>query len=651
MLHRGRNNTVRYVIDYSVASFLYLGVIVWFYLRQKQVPNLRSQIFRGMLLAGFATGFLDIASVLMEKNAGVYPIWMLWLVNFVLLVMVQIGPFLFFIYTVVITNHWNQKTKLKSVLVVLPVFFALILLCCSAFSKFGAFYIASNHVYYKGATHILLYAVAGVYILLSTRLVVQSRKNIHKKKQRVIYAFIGITVITMLIQCVHPQYLLNSTANALALLMMYCALELPSNHVDTLTGAFNRAGATILLEDLYLRHQPFCIQMVSMKSFKTINQQFGSKVGDAVFQKSYEYLHDIDPDCNIFRCYGDVFGIIRVNESMNTESLQEAALRFPTVLDIGDTRVCVSVKMACINSEHCVNTAAVFATLDYIMEEFHQTESQNVLLADHEFYNRCMEKSKVEHALERAIAQNSIVVHYQPIHRSAQKVETLEALARVYDEAVGFVSPDVFTRIAEQNGSIIKLGEQVLHKVCQFVAENGSILKEISYVSVNLSVVQCMKENLSNEFLEIVRAYDIDPQQICFEITETTSVDSFELVRKTMNEFTQKGFRFSLDDFGTGYANFQYLSELPFTNVKIDKSLLWAAMNHSKQRKLLSGISGIIHNMNLNVICEGVETEEQIALLNGMGVELHQGFYYSKALAEEELLAYLRHLPTRRNVS
>ncbi|MEG1593752.1 MAG: EAL domain-containing protein [Oscillibacter sp.] len=638
---------MNYIVDYSVASLLYLGVILWFYLRQKRVPNLRSQIFKGMLLVGVTTVFWDIITVLMDQNAAIFPIWLLWLVNFVFILIVQTSPLLLFVYTVVLTNHWHQKTRAKTILTLLPLLGSAGLLCLSAFGRFGAFYIDGNHRYHQGATHPLLYVVAAGYIFSSAVLVFRGRKDVQKNKQRVIYAFITITAAAMLVQRLYPQYLVNASANALALLMIYCALELPSDHIDPLTGAFNRGAAIILLEDLYLRHQPFSIQVVSMKSFKTVNQQFGNKIGDVIFRRIYEYLRAAYPACKIFRCHGDVFGVIRVNETMDEASLGEAVQRFPAVWDTGEAHVCTSIKMAGIDSRHCVNAAAVFATLDYIMEEFHQTDSKDVLLADHGFYNRCLEKSELEHALDRAIANNSVELCYQPIHRNPREVESLEALARVYDETLGVVSPEVFSRIAEQNGTILKLGEQVLHKVCQFMRDSDLTAKGIRYVSINLSVVQCMKENLSRDFLEITRQYGVDPGQICFEITETSSVDSFELVRKTMGELSRHGFRFSLDDFGTGYANFRYLTELPFANVKLDKSLLWSAMRHQKQKKLLAGITGILHNMDLRIVCEGVETKEQVALLDALGVEMHQGFYYSKALPQAELLHYLDGLPAR----
>ncbi|MEG0662854.1 MAG: GGDEF domain-containing phosphodiesterase, partial [Anaerovoracaceae bacterium] len=552
--------------------------------------------------------------------------------------------FLFFLYARILTGSRKGRTKGGQVLFLLPFALAMLTLLASLFGEVSAFYIDENFVYQQGSLHFVLYLVGGFYCLNSIFMLFTTRNEIEKRKKIVIYFFLSLSFLAMIIQFLYPQYLLNAGANALALLIIYCGLELPGDNIDSLTGAFNRGATTEVLQELYEQNKKFSLLIFSMKGFKNVNQQLGHKTGDVILKRVYEELSRAYPGCHVFRSYGDTFGVILRNKVMGLSALEGCYGHFPTVWDIGEAKVHVGCRVAGINSQYCEDAAALMTTFDYVMEEFHQSESQSLLLVNEAFYEQCFQRSKTENALEEAIDKDALQVYYQPIHKNSTSVVSLEALARLIDPELGFISPEIFIPAAEKNGLIIKLGEQVLHKVCGFIKGNKEALASIEYISVNLSMSQCMKENLVEDLYQIVCLYGVEPEKICFEITETASADSFILVRQTMEAFVEKGFRFSLDDFGTGYANFQYISELPFANVKLDKSLLWSAMHNAKRMKLLSGVAGVIHNLDLCTVCEGVETEEQIEILKEINIQLYQGFFYSKALPEGELLEYLAKL-------
>ena len=294
-----------------------------------------------------------------------------------------------------------------------------------------------------------------------------------------------------------------------------------------------------------------------------------------------------------------------------------------------------------INSADYTGAAQVLDAVTLIVEQ-HESgrQKQRITLADKTFIRESQLHEEYEAALDRAIAEARVEVYYQPIHDSNGRLAALEALCRITDPDMGPLRPDIFIPIAENNGSIYKLGDMVLNEVCAFVKRSGADGWGLHHIGVNLSLLQCMQPGLADSAARIVEKYGIAPSILGFEITETEGSSSLAAVRENMLALTQRGFSFLLDDFGSGYANFNYIADLPFQCIKIDRDILWTAETNPRQMAFLRGINTVAKRLGLSSLCEGVETGAQAKLLADMGVDMQQGFYYSKALPEAQLIEY-----------
>lgn len=264
-----------------------------------------------------------------------------------------------------------------------------------------------------------------------------------------------------------------------------------------------------------------------------------------------------------------------------------------------------------------------------------------------EIYNRAalppllQERKALELALLRALDNDGLQVYYQPIHNCDKKLVALEALVRLYDPEYGPLPTQEAVELAEENGNIDRLGQQVLHKVCRFIQENKAETWGLDHIGVNLSAVQCMQPSLADSILRICAQYDTPSSLLAFEITETAT-GSIDMLHLHMECLCAAGFFFLLDDFGKGYANISHIAYLPFHCVKIDKALLWEAMEDESKMLLLHGVAELLKGLGLKSVCEGVETAEQLALLRQYGVSMLQGYFFSKPLSPEALLAYVQ---------
>lgn len=249
---------------------------------------------------------------------------------------------------------------------------------------------------------------------------------------------------------------------------------------------------------------------------------------------------------------------------------------------------------------------------------------------------------EIERAIDRALLQTSFEVYYQPIYSvTEEKVVAAEALLRMYDDEMGFVSPEEFIPIAEKNGKIVEIGHIVLEQVCQFLQKENVKEQGIQYIEVNLSAIECLSEKLPHDIREILDRYEIDSSQINLEITETALANNQTVLAENMSKINDLGVTFSLDDYGTGYSTISYIMKFPFHIVKIDKSILWTAFENERAMIALCASVNMIKDMGMKIVVEGVESEEMARELKMLGCDYLQGFYYSKPLPREEFLKYI----------
>lgn len=253
------------------------------------------------------------------------------------------------------------------------------------------------------------------------------------------------------------------------------------------------------------------------------------------------------------------------------------------------------------------------------------------------------EEWDIELLISSALKYDRIEVFYQPIFSTKEnRFTSAEALCRIYNENGDFIPPARFIEVAEKNGMILKLGERVFEKVCQFLQSGMPQQLGIKYIEVNLSVVQCSYELLSQQFIHIMEEYQIDPSQINLEITETGSVSTRKIMLENMQKLINYGVQFSLDDFGTGNSNLNYIVDMPVNIVKFDRSMTNSYFNNGKAKYVMDAAMHMIHGMELQIVSEGIETEEQLDTMKELDISYIQGYYFSKPLPQEEFLNFLR---------
>jgi diguanylate cyclase (GGDEF)-like protein len=420
---------------------------------------------------------------------------------------------------------------------------------------------------------------------------------------------------------------------------------------DPLTNLPNRAQFVLLLDDSIVeaqkRGEAVFVLMMDLDRFKHVNDVMGHSFGDALLRLVAERLqlqlvngqHDA---AQVARLGGDEFAILLPGADLEQSQLVAArilaALEEP--LSLEDQMVDIGAGLGIAGyPEHGAGSEALLSMAEVAMYAAKQRNDGAVV------YDPAMDKSSAKSLsllteLRNALERDEFRLHVQPkILLGTGDVVGFESLVRWVHPERGNVFPDEFIPFAEQTGFIRQLTLWVLDKsaaLCREMKAQGLHLK----VSVNLSTRDLLDQDLPGKFRTILERHQLAPVSFCLEITESAIMDDPIRAQQTLERLHAMGFDLSIDDFGTGYSSLAYLKQLPVDELKIDKSFVLNMENDEGDRKIVRSTIDLGHNLNLRVVAEGIESEAVWRLLAELGCDQGQGYFMSRPIPGDQLLAW-----------
>ena len=284
--------------------------------------------------------------------------------------------------------------------------------------------------------------------------------------------------------------------------------------------------------------------------------------------------------------------------------------------------------------------------LNFVSGEYVHTQSSPNLVIDQKIIDKMIYRNSIEDIVRDAVKGKKFEVYYQPILNVKDgKFSSAEALVRlIRPDGEEYISPEEFVPIAEKCGLIIEIDDIVFDKVCSFIKSEKISEYGIKTIEVNLSGNEAVDIKTHDRLIHKMEKYDIPPEFINFEITETSYINNDAVFKENVKKLREKGSSFSMDDFGSGYSNLLELLKMDYILVKLDKEFVWQCLDSNKPENLrmLKYTINFLKDYGLHILAEGVETLEQAKILIDNGVEYLQGFYYSRPVKEEDFLEFLR---------
>ena len=427
---------------------------------------------------------------------------------------------------------------------------------------------------------------------------------------------------------------------------------------DPLSGLPNRLlfGQTLdtalrQLEDRINDGEPgqgLALMFLDLDRFKEVNDAHGHQAGDALIQEVAKRLRRmLHPQDTLARFGGDEFAILQGSIGSDEDARTLAARILHALSEaftIAGTRVNVGVSIGiALAPRDSRDRETLMRMADTALYEA-KSEGRNRSAFFHREMDDALQMRKVvADDLRRAISENELAIHYQPIFSAdGRNVVSLEALVRWPHPTRGMISPSKFVPLAEQSGLVIPLGEWVVRRVC----EDGKRWPGVK-IAVNVSPIQFRQRDFVDSVIGVVEETGFDPARLELELTEGVVVEDADSAEEVMARLRDYGFPLALDDFGTGYSSLIYLRRFAFDKIKIDRSFLESLDEMGESAILVHSIVHLGRALGLTVTAEGVETVEQHRFLMALGCHEMQGFLFSRPICPEEVDLLLGQAPRR----
>ncbi len=425
-------------------------------------------------------------------------------------------------------------------------------------------------------------------------------------------------------------------------------------YTDTLTGVANRYAylqrMETLLQSSANREYHHAVLFLDLDRFKQVNDTLGHSIADEMLISVTQRIQSVLKNKDIVARYGGDEFIITITNIHHMQEAVQVAEKIVHLLSeplpIDEQNIYISTSMGIsLYPEDGTTLETLVKKADQAMYYAKQNgrnqfafyfddlkiDSKRVLLLDNE--------------LRKAIKQNDFTLNFQPkISLEDETVIGMEALIRWTNDQLGFVSPAEFIPYAEETGLIIPMSECVFRLACEAHLRLREEMDNVLPIAINISSIHFHQSDFIDTVKMIFEAYNCSPQDFELELTERTVMNNERDSIRKLVQLKNMGFKLSIDDFGTGYSSLSYLVQFPLDYLKIDRSFIQYITSIADKQAVVDAIIQMAHRLHMKVIAEGVEQKDQVKLLEKLGCDMIQGYYYAKPMPLDEFVAFLEFL-------
>lgn len=607
-------------------------VLYWFYIPRINIGL--NRVYIQLIVVESIVMIADIVSSVADENYFMYSDWQLYVINNLYFVFFFVRTYLFYLLTVYLLKLHRYLMETLHWVMIIPFITAIVLTVTSNNTHF-VYYITENG-YQKGSIYdYVIYSCLLFYEVISFAVLVIFRKNMSNITRLLGSLGFNFTVLLgSIVRWMFPSYLLMDTFCLIAIIIIYLSFTNPDFYYDSKTDVFNSEALTYYVDEIRsFRYKRYLA--VGLHNYKELREIYGASSMDKGLKLIGTYFRSKYKNLIPFYYKEGRFVLIGNRDIETDKIIDQINQRFKESWNLKDTKMYFEVDFVMTAENMTIESPErrLEAGMDILADEIELAPGKVRYVEDADI-EKVEREVYIRKTLKWVLENEKAEVYLQPIVRADNhEIIGAEALARIKDKEGNRIMPGEFIRVAEQNGAINQMGEQIFKKTCEYINNNDIKQLGISWINVNLSPTQFMNKNLARRYNSIIEQSGIDVSLIHLEITEDAMVDQLVLMRqiKTMRD---SGFKFVLDDYGKGYSNLDRLKNIPFINIKIDMAIVRDYCNSPDS--LLPSVVGTFKKMGFTVTAEGIETSQMADEMYKIGVDYLQGYLFSPPVPIEE---------------
>ena len=648
---------MNYTIYFDICAILILVFFILSLLIRRKIAGRNNYLMFSMLLLALTASVGDLAFVLLSDNAPASTVTQIWMhisCDIYFLSRNMILPiYVFFIYTSI--GVWHALQTKKHLLIIWTVcdLIPIVALILNIFLP-AVFRITPAKEYVSGPMTMIFHLIALVFAVWGILALIRYRKTVRIDKMIVLFFLYPLVIIAVLIQLYHPEIRVEMFGISVAMMTFMISIQSSENLVDPMVGALRYSAGIENLLNIIKTGKPSTILLVRIVNTGNILMYLGQEIHNHYLNKlsgqfrsmaaSHRYRADL------YYLEHGLYGFLSEDDQLEAayETADEIRHYLALQHSVDDFDVLADARICIIQNPDDFDD---FQSMFNFATSFHLTlpATRKILLyADYKDQPEFRIRNDLDDIIAKAISSEGFEMYYQPIYSAVEnRFVCAEALIRLQDADYGFIPPALFIPIAEQNGSIHAIGDWVLRNVFRFMSENNMYELGLNYIEINLSASQCIEPDLVDRIEHLLEVYNLMPEQISLELTETAADIDPEIVDRNVKKLHNMGIRFALDDYGTGYSNIRRVVSLPIDQVKLDKSFV-EAMNDPQMWIVIEDTITMLKEMGKEVLIEGVETPENADKFLKLkcdllqGCEYIQGFFFCRPLPADEFIEFMR---------
>lgn len=628
---------------YAIASIPIQIILMVFYCVRRNLPIRASKSFLIVMISNLIMTISDILACELDELWATLPVWVLYLVNIIYFLSFVLRDWALFDYCAEVSHVYRKTGRPGQILSAIPAIVVALIVLSSPWSQAIFGIDPAQGGYFNGILYSAIYICAYFYIGLSIFVILLCWNLTSMRIKIGLFSYNAILLIGIIVRRMFYHTLVTSYFSILAVLVIYLTSQNPDLYRDRQTHLFNKDAFDVIGSEYLHKNIPFHCVIISAHNYETAKIIYGYGQLRRSLLLIGRWMISHFEGYYVFYYGNGNYILLRRGTFQETRDRTIAIIneRFEHSWTDVDTEV--NLQMSVMVLPYEVMPKNIHRIDDLIRYTFRMSYAENNLghvIIEKDMVRSLLRQEEVELALGKALEEHRVQAWFQPIYSTKEnRIVGAEALARLHDPELGNIPPSEFIEIAEQTGDIMDLGRQVFERVCTF-AENEPLNDlGIKFINVNLSPAQCLNENLANELSEIAQSHHVPLSMLDFEITET-SITDYAMIKKQMVRLQENGAELSLDDFGSGMSNLHSLMQLPIHIVKIDMDVVWSYFRG--EMPVLPDLVRLFQNADMQIVVEGVETEEMKNALAEMGCDYQQGYYFSKPLPPEEFLAFMQ---------
>lgn len=637
-------------VYFDICALIIMAALIFSVESRKMTNGMVNRIFLFAIVINFITGLFDTWAVVMDRSPDplVYSTAARYISHSFYLLLHNFTSVIYLVYIVCITDTWHKfkRKRLINGIIIGAYGLLITLLAVNPFTGI-MFHFDENGVYTRGVLFPMFYLYAFIFMLTAALWVIKFRRLFSAERFRALLTLFIFAAVTVILQWLYPMLLLEMLGAAISLLYITVMVQRPEDRIDPITGLLKYEAYAADMKKNFANDKHVTSIIINISNYNALNSMLNYDGMNSLLKTIADIIISINKDLKSFaEIYYLDRGRFRV--VLNTDQAELIYLiseKINFVLRKGVSFNGMELNLiAYVCITRCPEDVPDFKTLMLFGNDIHnRTPYTGQVLRASEIAQKSPFGlgNELDEIIDRAIADRSFMVYYQPIYSTAEKrFVSAEALLRLKDEKYGFISPDLFIVAAERSGAIHKIGDFVMEEVCRFIASEEFKKLGLEYIEVNLSVAQCMSPDLADKILSIMKKYGVSPDKINLEITETAADYAQNIMTENIDRLYREGFTFSLDDYGTGYSNISRVASLPLKIVKLDKSFV-ASEDDQRMWIVLRNTVKMLKDMDMHIVVEGVETKQLVEKFADMKCDYIQGYYFSRPIPEADFVKFV----------